>query len=113
MPGDPRIAQYAAAGGRAKAARKRLLAPLDLVRVERELPPMDTPENVRAGLQLVQRWAAAGLLAGTVAGACVRAAEAWLKLHEHELDRQRMRQLEQRVRELEAELAGRPLRRVP
>ncbi len=71
---------------------------------------MDTPEHVRAGLQTVQRWAAAGMLAGTVAGACVRAAEAWLKLHEHELDRQRMKALEHRVRELEAELAQRPQR---
>jgi hypothetical protein len=82
---------------------------LTLERVEAELPPMDTPEHVRAGLQLVQRWAVAGMLAGTVAGACVRAAEAWLKIHEHELDLQRLKILERRVRELEAELAARPL----
>lgn len=97
-------------GRRSGQRRRRLL----LEDVERELPPMDSPEHVRAGLQLLQRWAAAGLLPGAVAGACVRAAEAWLKLHEHELDRDRLKLLERRVRELEAELAQRPrLGRVP
>jgi hypothetical protein len=108
--GDSERAREAARkGGLAKARRR-----LTLDRVETELPPMDTPEHVRAGLQLVQRWAAAGMLAGSVAGSCVRAAEVWLKLHEHELDRDRVRGLERRIAELEAELAARSvIRRVP
>jgi hypothetical protein len=81
---------------------------LSLERVEAELPAMDSPEHVRDGLQLLQQWTAAGLLAGAPAGACVRAAEVWLKLHEHETEVGRMRALEKRVRELEAELAARP-----
>lgn len=107
---DPERAREAGRrGGKAKAARR-----LTLDRVERELPPMDSPEQVRAGLQIVQRWAAAGLLPGVVAGACVRAAEAWLKVHEHELDRDRVRGLERRIAELEAELAQRSAaRRLP
>jgi len=104
------IAAYASAGGRASGrARQRL----DLARVERELPPMDSAEHVKARLELLCNWTAAGLLAGSKAGAAVRSCEAWLKLHEHELDRQRMKVLEQRVKELEAELSGRALRRVP
>lgn len=103
------IAAFAREGGRASGrARKRLT----LAVVESELPAMDSPENVRAGLQLLQRWIAAGLLNGSQGMAAVRAAEAWLRLHEHELDRHHMKRLEQRLRELEAELAARPLRRV-
>jgi hypothetical protein len=103
--------------GRALAAKShsnRARRRLTLDRVEAELPAMDSPEHVRAGLQRVQRWAAAGLLPGVVANSLVRAAEVWLKLHEHELDRDRVRGLERRIAELEAELAQRPaVRRVP
>ena len=91
-----RAAELGKASGRAR--RK-----LTLADVEAALPPMDSPEHVRAGLQLVQRWAAGGLLAGSVAGACVRAAEAWLKLHEYEVRLARMRDLEAKIKRLEAE----------
>lgn len=88
---------------RRSAQRRRKLTLDD---VERELPPMDTAEHVRAGLQLVQRWACAGMLPGTVANAAVRAAEVWLKLHEHEFDRDRIRDLERQLRELKAKRAS-------
>jgi len=98
-------------GKRSGQVRRRRLTLED---VERDLPPLDSPEHVRAGLQLIQRWAAAGMLPGAVAGAMVRGAEVWLKLHEHELDRDRVRGLERRIAELEGELARRPTgRRLP
>lgn len=87
--------------------------PLTLERVSEALPRLDTPEHIRLAYELVQRWAAAGLLAGSVAGACVRAADGALKLWEAETDRERIRALEQRIRELEAELSKSPaLRKV-
>jgi hypothetical protein len=97
---------------RLSARRRRRLSLAD---VEAALPPaLDTPERIRAALELVQRWACAGLLAGSVAGSAVRAAEAALKLYEAQLDRERLKALERRVRELERELAQRPrLGRVP
>ena len=109
MPIEPGDSERARELGKASGrARQRL----DLERVERQLPAMDSPEQVRAGLQLVQRWAAAGLLAGSVAGACVRAAEAWLKVHEYELDLARIAELEEQVRTLRAELQRAGPRRV-
>ena len=83
-------------------------ARLTLERVERELPALDSPENVRGALQKIQQWACGGLLPGVTAGAAVRSCEVWLKVAEHETDMQRVRVLERRVRELEAELAARP-----
>jgi hypothetical protein len=80
-------------------------AGLTLEQVARELPPLDAPGNIRCAYETIQRWAACGLLAGSVAGACVRACDGALKLYEAELDREHVRTLEQRVKELEAELA--------
>src|SRR5262249_7467207 len=69
--GDERTA----AAGRAGARGRKL----SLARVERELPPTDSPEHVRAGMQLLQRWGAAGLLPGSGLVGCVRAGEGALK----------------------------------
>ncbi len=97
MPGDSAHGHALAARS---AARRRVLTLDD---VEAELPALDSAEHVRLAAQRIQRWAAAGLLPGVVAGACVRAAEIALRALDHELDLQRIRQLEARVRELEAE----------
>jgi hypothetical protein len=82
--------------------------------VDQALPPLDTPEHIRTAYQIVQRWACAGLLAGSVAGAAVRACDGALRLYEAQLDRDAMRALEARIAELEGELAQRGgLRAVP
>ena len=88
------------------------LKKLELARIENELPPMTSPDNVMVRLEIVQNWACAGLIPGTVAGAVVRAADVWYKVHDLKLDRERTRQLEQRVKELQGQLDGHtPLRR--
>jgi hypothetical protein len=101
--------------GQASGRARRQQRKLTLADVEAALPPaLDTPERIRAALELVQRWACGGLLAGSVAGSAVRAAEAALKAYEASLDRDRIVELEQRVKQLEAERAERqPLRAVP
>lgn len=45
---------------------------------------LDSPEAIRAGLQLVQQWSACGMLSGTAANGCVRAGEVALKTLEAE-----------------------------
>jgi len=73
VAGNPAIASYASAGGHAKARRR-----LTLDRVS-ALLRLDSPEAIRAGLQLVQQWTACGMLTGTAANAAVRAGEVALK----------------------------------
>ncbi len=82
------------------ASRRRVLTVSDAVA---ELPDLDSAEHIRHAVQQIQRWAVGGLLPGVVAGACIRAAEIALKALDHELDLARIKQLEARVRELEAE----------
>jgi hypothetical protein len=89
-----------ALGKRSGAARQKLT----LDRVTAELPPMDSVEHVKARLEMICNWSVAGLVAGSQAGAAVRACEQWLKVHAWALDVARVRQLEARVRELEGQL---------
>ena len=88
-------------GKRSGEARHKLT----LDRVTAELPPMDSVEHVKARLELICNWSVAGLVAGSQAGAAVRACEQWLKVHAWALDVARVRQLEARVRELEGQIA--------
>lgn len=90
-------------GKRSGQLRQRL----DLERVQRELPLLDSPQHIRENYELVQRWACAGLLTAGVAGSCVRAADGALKLYEAELDRGRLKELEAKIKALESELAAR------
>ncbi len=78
---------------------------LTLERVMADLPPMDSIEHVKARLETICNWSVAGLVAGSQAGAAVRACEQWLKVHAWALDVARVRQLEARVRELEGQVA--------
>ncbi|MBI4419425.1 MAG: hypothetical protein HY560_01255, partial [Gemmatimonadetes bacterium] len=57
--------------------------------------------------ELIQRWAAANVITAGAAGACVRACDGALKLYEATLDREHVRMLERKVKDLEAELAAR------
>jgi hypothetical protein len=79
-------------------------AALDLERVERELPAMTDPASVQRRVEVATTWACVGLISPGVASAIVRSAEAWHKLRDLELDRERVRGFEKRIRELEAEL---------
>ncbi len=91
------------AGKRSGVARRRLT----LDDVERDLPRLDCPEHIRTAYETVQRWACAGMLSAGAAGAAVRACDGALRLYEATLDRDAMTEVEKRLNELEAELAGR------
>ncbi len=82
------------------ASRRRVLTVGDAVA---ELPDLDTAEHIRLACQQIQRWAVGGLLPGVVVNGCIRAAEVALRALDHEMDVQRIKQLEARVKELEAE----------
>lgn len=77
---------------------------LTVAKVERDLPPMTTPENVKLRLELIQNWALGGLVPGAVAGAAVRACEVWYRVNDLQHDRERTRELEKRLKELQKEL---------
>jgi hypothetical protein len=76
------------------ASRRRRLVLED---VERELPPLDSAENVRLAAEQIQRWGAAGMLPGVVVGACIRACEIALRAIDSEFDAQRLKTLEAEV----------------
>jgi len=89
------------------------LGALTLKQVEARLPKLADMASAKRRCELICNWAAAGVVSGSAANACVRAVEIWLKLHDFEIDRQRMKELENKVRALTDELAKRPsLRRV-
>ena len=91
-----------AAGRRSGKVRKRLT----LEDVERDLGPLATEQDAKRRLERLTVWCAAGLLAGSQGGSAVRATEVWLRAHSEELDRDRLKAAEKRVRELERELAA-------
>ncbi len=86
-------------GGHAKARRR-----LTLERVESELGPLSSIEDAERWLQKVGVWAAAGMLAGAVASALVRAVDVWLKAHESKLSRELIEKLRVRLDELESQV---------
>ena len=67
--------QFVKGDERAKAAGRKggplggRPAKLNLKRVEAELPPLDSLEHAMARLDLIGKWALAGMVAGTTAGA--------------------------------------------
>jgi len=94
--------------GQAERAATGGVGALSLKEIESRLPKLDSVKHAKRRLEIVGNWAAAGLLSGSAAGACVRSVEVWLKLHDSELDREHIKALEERIKELEAELAKRP-----
>ena len=97
-PGDGERARELAR--RSSQVRRRRLV---LEEVERELPLLTDLESAMHRLDVVARWSLAGMVAGTVLNGVVRSCEVWLKLHEFEIDRDRIKTLERRIAELEAE----------
>jgi len=87
-------------GRRSGQARRRL----DLERVTGELPPLDTPEHIRANYELIQRWGECGLLPGTIVNGLVRAADVALWLFETQLDLLRLKWLVSRIVDVERDL---------
>jgi hypothetical protein len=106
-PGDRQEAQrIGRRGGRPRKLR--------LPEVEAQLGALDTLEDAGRWLRQIGLWAAAGMLNGATAGACVRAIEVWLKTHESKLTRQVVDELRARLAELEQQTRERPrLGRVP
>lgn len=80
--------------------------------VQEQLPRMDSPANVKRRLELVIDWGAAGLVPGTYVMAAVSGCRVWFQLEDLEQERHRVKVLEDRVRELEAELRATRPRRV-
>ena len=78
---------------------------MTLDRVEAELPPLDCPDHAKGRLAKLCNWTAAGLLPGSVAAAAVRAVEVWLKANDSQLERERLREAEKRIADLEQELS--------
>ena len=91
-----------AKGGEAKASHLRE----EQRAVARQLPPLDSVENAMKRLELINDATVSGVLAGSVAGAAVRACEVWLKAHAQEVDARRLKELERQIASLEDELAA-------
>jgi hypothetical protein len=82
QPGAPATQAAASKGGHSAVANRRARVPLNLFRVEAELPRLDSVEGAMARLDRIGIWACSGLLTGMVAAAAVRSVEVWLKGHE-------------------------------
>lgn len=87
-------------GGEAKQAKRAA----SLAARAAAMPPLDSVENAKARLEIINDLVISGLLAGSQAGAGVRAVEVWLKAEAHALDLHRLKELERTITELEAEL---------
>lgn len=85
----------------AEARKRRHARFLTLEQVSKQLPPLDSLANIRTAYELIQRWTAAGMLSGSAAGPCVRAADGALKIYETEFARERLAEAEQRIEALE------------
>ena len=76
---------------------------MSLNRVTSELGALETPEDALRRLDLVTRWGSAGLLSGSVMHAAVQACRVFLD-HVHNRRGETITALQDRVKELEAEL---------
>ena len=96
------IAKHAAKGNRAMRRRK-----LTLTRVEQELGKLQTLEDAERWLRIVGSWAAAGMLPGAVASACVRSVEVFVRAHEAKVTRKLVEELQRKIAAHEAALRKR------
>ena len=94
------IGKHASKGGDAKQAKRMAALAARAV----DMPPLDSVENAKARLEIINDLVVSGLLAGSQAGAAVRAVEVWLKAEAHEMDRNKIRELTAQLELLEAEL---------
>ena len=70
-----------------------------------KLPPMATEQDAQARLQMISDLLLTGLLSGSQGSAAVRACEVWLKAEDSTRSRERVKELEKQLRQLERELA--------
>lgn len=93
----------------AKARAEREARRLTLPKVEAQLGELATLEDAMRWLRQIGLWCAAGMLAGSVASACNRSVEVWVRAHESRLTREVVDQLRKRLGELEQQVQARPL----
>ena len=108
---DKPQADYAAYGARGGDTKERNRNNSRDAAVD-DMPPLNSEANCKLRLEHIQNLTLRGLLAGSQAGAAVRACEVWLKANQAELDRNRMRELERQMEELERQLSASRVRRV-
>ena len=89
-------------GGRYKKPRPPTLAEIELL-----LPPLDSIESAMTRLDMVGKWALAGMVAGGVAGAAVRSVEVWLKAQDSQLTQKVVTELKADLDRVKAELKQR------
>lgn len=87
-------------GRRSGRARRKL----GLSDVETTLPPLTDLESAMHRLDVVARWALAGMVPGAIASAAVRSCEVWIKGAESKLTRELVDGLRKRLETLEAQL---------
>ena len=106
----PDISQFAKQGAQASArSRKKLTMEM----VEEAFGQLVTLEDAMRRLDKLGVWTAAGLMAGSVAGASVRSVEVWIKAHESTLTRKIVDELRADLDRVKAEMKQRqPLRAV-
>jgi hypothetical protein len=92
--------ERAALGGEAKQAKRNAA----LAARAATMPPLDSVENAKARLEIINDLAVSGMLPGSQAGAASRSIEIWLRAEAHALDLHRLKELERTITELEAEL---------
>ena len=107
---DGRFTSETGSRAGARSAQRRQARKLTL----EDLPSLDSAENAQRRLAMISNWGIAGLLSAAMVGAQERVHREWREQHAFEIDRRRMKDLEARVKELEAELVQRGgLRKVP
>ena len=100
MPrGSPEIAKHAQKGGHARQRSR-----LSVARVEEAFGELQTLDDAQRRLERIGVWAAAGLLAGSVAGAAVRSIEVWLRAHESKLTEAVVEELKADVDRIKGEI---------
>jgi len=99
---NPNIGELAAIGNRAMRRRR-----LTLTRVETELGALASLEDAERWLRTIGTWAAAGMLPGAVASACVRSVEVFVRAQEAKVTRKLVEETQRKIAALEAQLRGR------
>ncbi len=105
MPIEPGDSERAAEIAARSASRRRKLTYEDVVA---ELGELETPADAKRWLKTAFTWGASGRIPGTMANACGTCVREWLRAHQEEIDLSRIKALEARIAELEAELGDRP-----
>ncbi len=104
---DPKQPRSTLDSARARILAARSVAARQERKQQRDTPPLDSPEHARQRLAIVSDMGIAGLLSGSAVNGQASLVREWLNLWSAELDLKRLKLLEQRVKELEAELAAR------